>query len=53
VNLPLLNQLSGAKTESGGSVHLEDHHDESRLAQRRADKWMITGAALMGMWAPG
>jgi hypothetical protein len=53
VNLPLLNRLSGAKTESGGSVHLEDHHDESRLAQRRADKWMITGAALMGMWAPG
>ena len=35
------------------SVSLEDHHDESRLAQRRADKWMIVGAALMGMWAPG
>ena len=35
------------------SVSLEDHHQESRLAQRRADKWMIVGAALMGMWAPG
>ncbi len=48
VNLPLLNRLSG-----NGTVSLEDHHDESRLAQRRADKWMIVGAALMGMWAPG
>ena len=48
VNLPLLNRLSG-----NGSVSLEDHHDESHQAQRRADKWMIVGAALMGMWAPG
>ena len=32
---------------------VEQHHEQSRLAQRRADKWMITGAALMGMWAPG
>ena len=55
VNLPLLNRLSGAKAPAppDGSVSLEDHHDESRLAQRRADKWMIVGAALMGMWAPG
>ena len=41
------------RPSSDGSVSLEDHHDESRLAQRRADKWMIVGAALMGMWAPG
>ena len=47
VNLPLLNR------HSDDPVSLEDHHDESRLAQRRADKWMIVGAALMGMWAPG
>ena len=65
VNIPLLNRRkangdgngSGAAaataTKSDGSVSLEDHHEESRLAQRRADKWMIIGAALMGMWAPG
>ncbi len=56
MNLPFLNRLSGGKTarrRSDGSVSLEDHHEESRLAQRRADKWMIVGAALMGMWAPG
>ena len=37
----------------GDSVGLEDHGGQSRLAQRRADKWMIVGAALMGMWVPG
>src|SRR5271163_1065900 len=41
---------SGASPDE--PISLEDHHDESRLAQRRADKWMIVGAALMGMWAP-
>ena len=55
MNLPSLSRLSGGRTSTppDGSVSLEDHHDESRLAQRRADKWMIVGAALMGMWAPG
>ena len=55
MNLPLLSRLSGGRTlaPADGSVGLEEHHDESRLAQRRADKWMIVGAALMGMWAPG
>ena len=50
VNLPLLSRLSGGKTPAppDGSVSLEEHHDESRLAQRRADKWMIVGAALDG-----
>ncbi|BBY93836.1 hypothetical protein MGALJ_35050 [Mycobacterium gallinarum] len=38
---------------SGGTVSLEEHDEASRLAQRRADKWMIVGAGLMGMWAPG
>ncbi|MGU3650122.1 hypothetical protein [Mycolicibacterium sp. A43C] len=32
---------------------LEEHQDSSQRAQRHADKWMIVGAALMGMWAPG
>ena len=26
----------------------DDHHDESRRAQRRADLWMMSGAVLMG-----
>lgn len=53
-------ECTAAETEFGagpdradGSLSLEDHHDESRRAQRHADKWMIVGAALMGMWAPG
>ena len=41
MSLPLLNSS------------LDVHRDESREAQRSADKWMIVGAALMGMWAPG
>ena len=55
MNVPLLNRFSAAKTPSAadGSIGLEEHHEESRLAQRRADKWMIVGAGLMGMWAPG
>jgi len=40
-------------THTHGSVSLEDHDEASRQARRRADKWMIVGAALMGMWAPG
>jgi hypothetical protein len=47
VNLPVLGRRSAA------GKGLEGHHDESQLAQRRADKWMIAGAALMGMWVPG
>ena len=35
------------------SVSLEEHDEESRLAQRRADKWMIVGAGLMGCGRPG
>ena len=27
---------------------LDTHEDESREAQRRADKWMIAGTLLMG-----
>src|SRR6201992_1404701 len=54
VNLPLLKRGSdGSPARADASVSFEDHHDESRHAQRHADKWMIVGAALMGMWAPG
>ncbi len=40
-------------SSADGPAGLDDHHEQSRLAQRRADKWMIVGAALMGMWVPG
>ena len=55
VNVPLINRLSGSKVPATTqrTVGLDEHHEESRLAQRRADKWMIVGAGLMGMWAPG
>ncbi len=58
MNFPLLKRKSAATATASvpadGSTSLEDHHEESRLAQRRADKWMIVGAGLMGgMWAPG
>jgi hypothetical protein len=32
----------------GGSAGLNDHADQSREAQRRADRWMIAGTILMG-----
>jgi hypothetical protein len=32
----------------GGSNAYDDHHEKSRQAQRRADKWMISGAFLLG-----
>lgn len=31
-----------------GSIGFDDHVEQSRLAQRAADKWMIGGAILMG-----
>jgi hypothetical protein len=31
-----------------GSIGFDDHVEQSRLAQRAADKWMIGGATLMG-----
>lgn len=30
------------------AVSYDQHHDESRLAQRQADRWLITGTLLMG-----
>ena len=57
MNLPSLKHRSattdGASAGAGDTVGLEDHYERSRQSQRRADKWMIVGAALMGMWAPG
>jgi hypothetical protein len=57
VNLPPIKRGSnGASTttaDSHGPNGLEDLYEKSRQAQRRADKWMIVGAGLMGMFAPG
>ncbi|PRC51359.1 hypothetical protein C6A85_64520, partial [Mycobacterium sp. ITM-2017-0098] len=53
----MLNRKPATKVTASGppesSIGLEEHHDESRLAQRRADDHPLVGAALMGMWAPG
>lgn len=35
------------------STALDDHHEKSREAQRRADKWMIWGTCMMGATIPG
>src|SRR6266508_5577019 len=32
----------------GGGRRLDEHTDESKAAQRAADKWMISGVILMG-----
>ena len=57
MNFPLLKgRSSNASTTAAGPDDdggLEDHYEKSRQAQRRADKWMIVGSILMGMWAPG
>ena len=55
MNLPLTNRLSGtgvgsvpASEATGGAVSRDDRVEQSRVAQRRADKWLIAGALLMG-----
>ncbi len=63
MNLPLINRRAGnsktatAPTASpptnGGPVTLDDRLEQSRLAQRRADKWLIAGTLLMGANVPG
>ncbi|MBL7501645.1 hypothetical protein I6A84_34275 [Frankia sp. CNm7] len=47
--------LAGAAIGAGpdSSVSYEDHLEESRKAQRQADKWLIAGTVLMGMTLPG
>lgn len=42
--------MQGSTADFAG---IEEHETLSRTAQRRADRWMIAGAALMGMWVPG
>lgn len=32
----------------GGSLSLDDHADDSKAAQREADRWLISGTILMG-----
>ncbi|CAJ1586259.1 hypothetical protein [[Mycobacterium] wendilense] len=38
---------------STSGLSLEDHMEESRLAQRQADKWLISGSLLIGTAALG
>ena len=57
MNLPLINRRSGktspSPAPSGGVLTLDDHHEQSRQAQRCADKWLIAGALLLGTNAAG
>ena len=51
MNLPTLNlrrsrRNGDAAAQTSGS--LADHMEESRLAQRQADKWLISGSILIG-----
>ena len=45
--------LARAASPTAGSVTVDDRLEESRLAQRRADKWLIAGTLLMGANVPG
>jgi hypothetical protein len=60
VNLPKLHQRGsgeGAATRSPGSaapgLAIDEHMERSQLAQRRADKWLISGSLLIGTAALG
>lgn len=63
MNLPLINRRSGngnagtsgsvASQGQGGVLTLDDQLEQTRLAQRGADKWLIAGALLMGTNAAG
>lgn len=44
MSLPLTNLCAGG---------LEEKVEQSRLAQRRADKWLIAGTLVMGANVPG
>jgi hypothetical protein len=48
LNLPTVN-LRRTLTGSG----LDEHVEQSRLAQRQADKWLISGSLLIGTAALG
>lgn len=57
MNLPLLKRTPGngaaMAATSGEGLSLDEHHDQSRVAQRRADKWLICGSILIGTNALG
>jgi hypothetical protein len=58
MNLPLINRRSGdgktgTSTVQGGVLTLDDQLEQTRLAQRGADKWLIAGTLLMGTNAAG
>jgi hypothetical protein len=46
VNLPTLGLRRG--TAGSDSLTYDEHHEQSRQAQRQADRWLITGSLLMG-----
>lgn len=58
---PRINRRSGGEkvtaaataSATAQSMSLDDHLEESRSSQRRADKWLIAGAVLMGANVPG
>ncbi len=41
------------RTSSATGSGLDDHMEQSRLAQRQADKWLISGSILIGTAALG
>ena len=41
------------KSRPRGGVSYDEHIEESRLAQRQADKWLISGSLLIGTAALG
>ena len=41
------NAETSSDTESGSRT-LDEHEERTRAAQRRADRWLITGTVLMG-----
>jgi hypothetical protein len=40
--------MASASITAGGVVGLDDHDEQSRRAQRQADRWLISGTILMG-----
>ncbi len=60
MNLPTLKLRrtgGGGNAKSPGANHdgpaFDEHMEESRLAQRQADKWLISGSPLIGTAALG
>lgn len=57
MNLPTFTRRRAsadtAKTTATSSVTYDQHHEESRAAQRHADIWLTIGTALMGTFVLG